>query len=178
MIFRAFDDLTSAFPAVFSSQLSPPDAAKLLAQESKRVALLGERIVGRVDGSNVVLQRHRPFTRNPFAPILVGTFRAAKSGTQLVGEFRHRKIVLLFSGVSYFILLLGIPFALVAIPLMAILLGTSVLGGILAGAFVALALVGVLFAEAAVIRLGMYAAKLDAKLIAEHIDTVFRRGAA
>ena len=178
MIFRAFDQLISALPAVFWSQLSPADAAKLLAQESKRVALLGERVVGRVDGNNVVLQRHRPFTRNPFAPILVGSLRTAKNGSQLVGEFRRRKIVLLFSGVSYFILLLGIPFAFAAIPFMAIWLGASVLEGILAGAFFALALVGVLFAEAAVIRLGMYAAKLDAKLIAEHIDSVFRRGAA
>ena len=177
MIFRAFNELTFALPAVFWSQLTPPDTAKLLAQESKRGAPLGDRVVGRVDGTNIVLRRHRPFTGNPFAPIFVGSFRPAKNGTQLVGEFRRRKIVLLLSGVSYFILLPSIPFALVAIPFMAIWLGTSVLGGILAGAVFALALVGVLFAEAAVIRLGIYAARLDPKLIAEHIDNVFRRGA-
>lgn len=178
MIFRAFDQLNSALPAVFWSQLSPSDAAKLLAQESEPGAGLAERVVARVDGGNVVLRRHRVFTRNPFAPIFVGRFRTAKSGTQLVGEFRRRKIVLLFAGVSYIILLPSIPFTLVAIPFMAIWLGASVLEGILAGAFFALALVGVLFAGAAVICLGLYAAKLDANLIAEHVDNVFRGGAA
>jgi hypothetical protein len=178
MIFRAFDELTFALPAVFWSELSPPDAAKLLAQELKRRTLLGERIAGRVDGCNVVLRRHRPFMRNVFAPIFAGSFRAAQNGTQLVGEFRRRKIVLLFAGLSYFILLPGIPFALGAIPLMAIWLGASVLWGVLGGAFFALALVGMLFAEAAVIRLGISAAKLDAKLIAEHIKNILHRGTA
>lgn len=177
MIFRAFDELTATLPVVFWSQLSPPDAAKLLAQESKRGAMLGGRVVGRVDGSNVVLQRHRPFVRNPFSAIFVGSFRTAKGGTQLFGEFRRRKIVLFFSGVSYFILLPSIPFALVVIPFMAIWLGASILEGILAGALIALALVGVLFVEAAVIRLGLYAAKPDPNLIAEHIDNVFHRNA-
>jgi len=178
MIFRVFDELISTLPAVFWSQLNPPEAAKLLAQESEQVAQSGERVVGRVDGSNVVLKRHRPVTINPFAPIFEGSVRMATNGAQLVGEFKHRKIVLLFCGVSYFILLPGIPFALTAIPFVAIWWGASVLWGISAGVFFALALVGVLFAEAAVIRLGMYAGKLDANLIAEHIDNVFRRGAA
>ena len=178
MIFRVFDELISTLPAVFWSQLSPPDAAKLLAQETERVAQSGERVVGRVDGSNIVLRRHRPVTINPFAPIFEGSVRTATNGSQLVGEFRHRKIVLLFCGVSYFILLPGIPFALAAIPIVSIWWGASAIWGILDGAFFALALVGVLFAEAAVMRLGMYAAKLDANVIAEHINNVFRRGAA
>lgn len=178
MIFRAFDELTFALPAVFWSHLSPGDAAKLLAQESKRAALSERRVVGRVDGSNVVLRRRRPFILNPFAPIFVGSLRTAADGTQLVGEFRRRKIVLLFSGVSYVILLPGILFVLAAVPLMAIWLGASVLEGILAGAVFALVLAGVLFAEAAVMRLGMYASKPDANLITEHIGNVFRRGAA
>jgi hypothetical protein len=174
MIFRAFDELIWALPAVFWSQLSPAEAAELLARESKSGALLEERVVARVDGSDVVLQRRRPFNRNPFAPILVGSLRTAKDGTQLVGEFRRRKIVLLLAGLSYFILLPGIPFALVAIPFMAMWLGASVLWGVVAGAFLALVLVGILFALAAVIRLGTYAAKLDANLIAKHVDKVFR----
>jgi hypothetical protein len=178
MIFRAFDELISALPAVFWAQMSPPDAAKLLAQESTGGMLARERVVGRVDRSKAVLWRHRPFARNPFAPILVGSIRPAKDGAQLVGEFRRRKIVLLLAGLSYFILLPGIPFGLVAIPFMAIWLGASVLGGILAGAVFALVLIGALFAEAAVIRLGIYAAKQDAKRIAEHVDHVFRSGAA
>ena len=175
MIFRAFDKLTSTIPAIFWSQLSPPDAAKLLAQESSRPEKSGEHVVGRVEGNNIVLRRHRPFTGNPFAPIYVGSLRTATNGTQLVGEFRRRKIVLLFAGVSYVLLLPGIPFALAAIPIMAIWLGVPILAGILADALFSLMLVGVLFAEAAAIRLGMYAAESDANLIAEHIDNVFRR---
>ena len=79
---------------------------------------------------------------------------------------------------SYVILLPGIPFILVAIPVMAIWLGAQFAWGLLAGALFALALAGALFAEAAVMRLGMYAAKRDTNLIAEHIEGVFRRGAA
>ena len=110
-------------------------AAKALGYEYVGIAdhSSGERIAGRIDGSNVVLRRHRPFTGNPFAPIFVGSVRKATNGTQLVGEFRRRKIVLLFSGVSYLILLPGIPFVLAAIPSMAIWLGMPVLRGILAG---------------------------------------------
>jgi hypothetical protein len=178
MIFRAFDALTSTLPAVFWSELSPPDAAKLLEQESERVEQPGEQVVGRVEGGNVLLWRHRLITINPFAPLFEGSIRTAKAGSQLVGEFRLRKIVLLFCGLSYFVLLLGIPLVLAAIPLMAIWFGASVLWGVVAGAFFALVLVGVLFAEAALIRIGMYLAKLDGSLIAEHIDGVFRRGAA
>lgn len=173
MIFRTFDEITSSFPGIFWSRLSPPDAGKLLARESKPAGGSRVRVVGRVDGSNVVLRRHRPLTINPFAPIFAGSLRADKTGTQLVGEFRRRKIVLLFSGVSYVILLLGIPFALAVIPVMAIWLGASVLWGVVAGVVFALILAGMLLAEAAVLRLGMYAAKRDAKLIAEHIDGVF-----
>jgi hypothetical protein len=178
MIFRAFDELTSSFPAIFWSQLSPSDAAKHLAQELKPGELKGERLVGQVDGNHVVLQRHRRFMRNPFAPIFEGSLRASANGTQLVGEFRRRKLLLLFSGVSYVLLLPGIPFSLVAIPLMAIWLGASVLPGVLAGAVFALVLVGVLFAEAAVMRLGMYAAKLDSGFIAEQIDRILAPEAA
>ena len=65
MIFRAFDELTYALPAVFSSQLSPADAAKLLARESERVEQQGECVIGRVDGSDVVFQRYRRFSPNP-----------------------------------------------------------------------------------------------------------------
>jgi len=178
MIFRAFDELTSALPAVFWSQLGPADAAKLLAHESKGGALSEERVVARVDGSKVVLWRHRPIKRNPLAPIFVGSFRETRNGSQLVGEFRRRKILLLLAGVSYFVLLPGIPFALVVSPLMAIWLGVSVMGGVLAGAFVALVLVGVLFAEAAVIRLGIYASRPDASRITEHVENVFGPAAA
>ncbi len=80
--------------------------------------------------------------------------------------------MLLFSGVSYVILLLGMPFALAVIPVMAIWLGAPALWGVVAGAVFALALGSILLAEAAVLRLGMYAAKRDEKLIAEHIDSV------
>jgi hypothetical protein len=177
MIFRAFDELISALPAVFSSQLSAPDTAKLLAQGTMHATQSGERVVASVDGSNVVLQRHRRFTRNPLAPIFVGHLRTTSDGTQLVGEFRRRKFVLLLSGLSYFMLLPGIPFALVAIPVMAIWFGVSVSGGVLAGIFFAMALVGVLFAEAVLIRLGVHASRRDASLIAEHIDNVLGRGA-
>lgn len=176
MIFRAFDELISALPAVFSSQLSAPEAAKLLAEETTQSAKPQERVVARVEGSNVVLHRHRQFTRNPLAPIFVGHLRSARDGTQLVGEFRRRKFVLLLSGLSYFILLPGIPFALVAIPLMAVFFGVSVRGGVLAGIFFAVALIGVLFAEAALIRLGIHAARADANLIERHIDSAFARG--
>ena len=175
MIFRTFDEMISSLPGVFSSGLSPTDAAKLLAQELKPGTLLDERIVGRVDGGTVVLQRHRPFTRNIFAPIFIGRLRSARNGTQLVGEFRRRKILLLLSGLSYFILLAGVPFVLIVTPFMAIWLGTSMIAGIVAGALFALALVGALFAEAALIRFGMYAAKSDTKMIAAHIDSTFRR---
>ena len=178
MIFRAFEELTFAFPAVFWSRLNPPDAAKLLAQEPKRDAPGGDHVVGRIDGSAVIFERHRRFTPNPFAPIFVGRLRADKDGTQLVGEFRRRKIMLLFTGVSYFVLLLGIPFSLVVIPLTAIWLGVSILGGILAGAVFALVVVGILFAEATLIRLAINAAKRDSREIAEHIDDVFSRSLA
>ena len=177
MIFRAFDELIADLPAVFWSRLSPPEAAQLLAQESPRGAPSGDHVVGQVDGNKVVLQRRRPFLLNPFAPILVGSLRTTKDGTQLVGEFRRRKIVLLLAGLSYFILLPGIPFALVATPIMAIWLGVSVFLGVVAGAVFALFLIGTLFAEAAVIRLCIYGAKSDAKLIAEHVNNVFLRGA-
>jgi len=178
MIFRAFNELISAVPVVFWSHLSQPDAASVLAQKSKRGTPSGECVAGRVDGDNVVLWRHRPFARNPFAPIFVGDIRTTKTGSQLVGEFRHQKIALLFTGVSYFVLLPGIPLVLVATPLMAMWLGLPIVGGIVAGAFFSLALVGVLFAEAALIRLGVYAAKSDAKVIAEHIDKLVCRAAA
>jgi len=178
MIFRAFAELTSALPAVFWSQLSPAEAGKLLAQESQSGAPSEGRVVARVEGSTVVLQRHRRFNRNPLAPIFVGSLRETRDGSQLVGEFRRRKIVLLLAGVSYFVLIPAIPFALVVSPLMAIWLGVSVMGGALAGAFFALVLVGVLFAEAAVILLGIYAAKPDASRIAEHVENVFRQAVA
>jgi hypothetical protein len=178
MIFRAFDKLTSSFPAVFWSQLSPEDAAKRLAHESERGASSERPVSGQVTGNYVVLWRHRPFMSNPFAPIFAGSFRETVHGTQLVGEFRRRKIMLLIFGVSYVLLLPGIPFSFVAIPLMAIWLGVSVVAGVLAGAVFAFMLLGVLFAEAALIRLGMYAAKPDRDLIAEHIDGILGRGVA
>lgn len=178
MIFRAFDELIFSLPAAFWSELSPAEAAKLLAQESKRDASSGESVIGRVDRNGVVLRRHRRFTINPFAPIFEGSFRTTANGTQLVGKFRRLKIVLLICGLSYFVLLPGIPFAIAAISLMAIWLGLPVLWGLLAGALFSLALVGALFAEAAAIRLGVYAARQDANLIAEHIDNVLRRGVA
>ena len=178
MIFRTFDEITSSFPAIFWSQLSPPEAAKILAQESGEGATPDKDVEGRVDGNKVVLRRHRSFKLNPFAPILVGSLRAFRDGTQLVGEFRRPKIVLLFSGVSYVILISGIPFVLAVIPVMAIWLGASLQWGIVAGALFALTLAGVLFAEAAVIRLGIYAAKRDTTLISEHIESLFRPGAA
>ena len=177
MIFRAFDELLFTLPAVFWSRSSPADAAKLLAQDSKQAETAGDRIVGRVDGSKVVLRRHRTFARNPLAPIFVGSLREAKDGTQLVGEFRRRKIVLLVAGLSYFVLIPSIPFALGAVPLMALWLGVSVRGAVLSGALFALVLLAVLFAEAVVIRLGIYAGKLDSKLIEAHVNRIFGRGA-
>ena len=178
MIFRAFDEMTSALPAVFWSRSGPKDAAKQLAQEAQRGEKQEKRIRCRVDGNNVVLWRHRPFTRNPFAPIFAGSVREAKDGAQLVGEFRYRKIVLLLYGASYFILLPGVPFILVVTPFMAVWLGASLLGGILAGMVSALFLIGILFAEAILMRLCAYAAKQDKKLIAEHIDGIFQQGTA
>jgi len=175
MIFRAFDELTSSFPAVFWSQLSPADAAELLARGSQPAPLSEERVVGRIDGAHAVLWRRRPILRNPLAPIFDGSFRKAANGCQLVGEFRRRKIMLLLCGVSYFILMPGIPFVLAVIPVMSIWLGASVFWGIAAGVIAALALIGVLLAVAAVMRLAMHAAKQDADRIAEHIDKVFRR---
>ena len=176
MIFRAFDELITAMPAVFWSELSPPDAAKLLASESGRGPLLDERVVGGVDGASVSLHRHQPFSRNPFAPVFEGEFRDASNGSQLVGHFRRRKFALLLCGGSYFILLVGIPFALAATPLMAFLFDVPIGWGVVAGTIAALVLVVALFAVAAVVRLGMYAAKQDAGRISEHIETVFSRG--
>ena len=178
MIFRAFDRLTSSFPAVFWSQLSPADAAKRLADESEKGPSPERPVSGRITGNEVVLWRHRPLMSNPFAPIFAGSFRESVHGTQLVGEFRRRKIMLLIFGVSYVLLLPGIPFSFVAISLVAIWLGASVVAGVLAGAIFALMLIGVLFAEAVLIRLGMYAAKPDRDLIAEHIDGILGGGAA
>lgn len=178
MIFRAFDELISALPIVFWSQLSPSDAAKLLANESGRGPLLNEGVVGGVDGTNVALRRHRPFIRNPFAPIFEGEIRSASNGSQLVGHFRRRKFALLLCGGSYFILLVGIPFFLAVFPLMAFLFDVPILWGVVGGAFAALLLVVALFAVAAVVRLGMYAARQDTGRIAEHIDAVFSRSAA
>jgi hypothetical protein len=177
MIFRVFDELISTLPAVFSTQLTPTEISKLLAQESARGTKADGRVVGRIDGRNVSFRRQRRFAINPFAPVFEGSVRKASNETQLVGEFRYRKLVLLFCGLSYFVLLPGIPIGLAAIPIAAIWWGAPIAWGVWAGAFFALALVGVLFAEAAVIRLGMRAAKLDANFIAEHIENVFRRGA-
>lgn len=178
MIFRAFDELISSFPAVFWSQLSPRDAGRLLEKESKPGTFLEERVVGGVDGANVLLRRNRSFPHNPFAPIFAGDLRKTKAGSQLVGEFRRRKIVLLFCGLSYFILLLGIPFTLAVTPLMSYWFGASIFLGIIAGALSALTLVGALFAVAAVMRVGMHAAKQDASKIAAHIESAFLRGSS
>ena len=176
MIFRALDELIFSFPAVFWCQLNPSDAAKLLARATERGAPPDERVDGEIVGTNVMLHRHRSIARNPFSPIFDGNLRASRNGSQLVGEFRRRKIVLLFCGVAYLILLPGIPFVLAAAPLMSIWLGAPVLLGVVAGVFSALALVGALFTVAAVMRIGMYAASGDANWISEHIDHVFRRG--
>lgn len=177
MIFRAFDEFASAFPAVFWSQLSPADAAKLLAEETRRGEPPGDGVVAEVEGTKAVL-RIRPFILNPFAPIFEGDLRTTSDGSQLVGEFRRRKIVLLFCGLSYLVLLPCIPFALVATPLMSIWLGASLFWGVVAGAFSALALIGILFAVAIAMRIGMHAASRDASRISEHIDHVFHHGAA
>ena len=125
-----------------------------------------------------MLHWRRPFTGNPFAPIFEGDLRAARDGSQLVGEFRRRRIVLLLGGLCYFVLLPAIPFTLVATPLMSIWFGVSLFWGILAGALFALVLIGILFAVAIIMRVGIYSAKRDTRRIAEHIDNLFGNGAA
>ena len=177
MIFRAFNELISTFPAVFWSELSPPDTVRLLAKELENQADINGNVGARIDGTKVFLHKRRSLIGNPFAPIFDGEIRAAESGSQLVGTFRRRRLVLLICGLSYFVVLPVIPFILIATPLMAIWLGVSASWGIFAGALAALTLTGAMFAVAAIALSAMYAATRDSKEISNRVEAILLRAA-
>ncbi|MFQ5848505.1 MAG: hypothetical protein ACE5IQ_12650 [Candidatus Methylomirabilales bacterium] len=101
-------------PVSFESPFSVNEAVRRLAASVSRSVfrtVFREAVIGKVAASRVMLYRYRPFLRNSFLPVFVGSFQFRNGVTKLDGRFSMHGSVKVFMacwfGMSLLLLLVA-----------------------------------------------------------------------